>query len=168
MVSGTINAGSIPARDAKRQGAGDCTLSVYVTGHHVEGAAMGIRCGVDIVETARIQRMVDRLGARFLNRVFTPLEQADCATRGAGGIRSLAVRFAAKEAVSKALGTGIGAGAAFTEIEIYSDADGSPQVRLSGSAAVTFGKCGGTELAISLTHEKAYCVAQAVMLTATR
>lgn len=126
---------------------------------------MGIRCGVDIVATARIERMIRRSGDRFLNRVYTASEQADCARRGNAGLYSLAVRFAAKEAVSKAFGTGIGASAAFTEIEIVQDAQGAPQVRLHGSAAQTYERLGGVEIAISLTHEKAYCVAQAVLLT---
>ena len=128
---------------------------------------MGIRCGVDIVETARIQRLVDRLGNRFLQRVFTPEEQADCANRGKGAARSLAVRFAAKEAVSKALGTGIGPHAAWTDIEIVQDDQGAPRVLLHGPAAERYQWLEGVELAISLTHEKAYCVAQAVLLTRT-
>ena len=127
---------------------------------------MGIRCGVDIVETARISRMVNRLGKRFLDRVFTPREQADCAVRDTYAMQRLAVRYAAKEAVSKAFGTGIGAGAAFTEIEIVKDADGAPRAALHGNAAQTYARLCGRDLAISLTHEKAYCVAQAVLLTA--
>ena len=128
---------------------------------------MGIRCGVDIVETARIQRLLDRLGDRFLQRVYTEDEQAECAKRGKSAVRSLAVRFAAKEAVSKALGTGIGPNAAFTEIEIVQDDQGAPWVRLHGAASERYQQLQGLDLAISLTHEKAYCVAQAVLLTQT-
>ncbi len=126
---------------------------------------MGIRCGVDIVEIERIRKAVHRQGARFLDRVYTRIEQADCDARGAGSMASYAARFAAKEAVAKALGTGIGAGASFLDIEIVKDPQGAPQAVLHGDAARTFAALGGRDLAISLSHNCTTCVAQAVFLT---
>jgi len=126
---------------------------------------MGIRCGVDIVETARIKAAVERLGPRFLNRIFTEAEQAYCASRGENRMSSLAARFAAKEAVSKALGTGIGSGASFLDIEVVQSPGGAPAILLRGDARETFRSIGGVEMAVSLSHERAYAVAQAVMTT---
>ncbi len=126
---------------------------------------MGIRCGVDMVETARVRAAVERLGSRFLDKVYTKGEQADCLNRGERTMSSLAARFAAKEAVSKALGTGIGAGAAFVEIEIVQEPGGAPSIVLHGAARSTFEVLGGDELAVSLSHERAYAIAQVVMTT---
>ena len=126
---------------------------------------MGIRCGVDIVEIDRIRAAVERQGARFLNRIFTRTEQADCTARGSASMASYAARFAAKEAVAKALGTGIGAGAAFLDIEIVKTPQGAPQAVLHGAAARTFATMGGHDLAVSLSHNLTPCVAQAVFLT---
>ncbi len=76
--------------------------------------------GIDIVAIARIERMFERYGERFLRRLLTPAEQA-AALRLANPIPRLAGRFAAKEAVMKALGTGWGAGVNFTQIEVVND-----------------------------------------------
>lgn len=126
---------------------------------------MGIRCGVDIVEIDRIRAAVQRQGERFLNRVYTRTEQADCAARGSGSMASYAARYAAKEAVAKALGTGIGAGASFLDIEIVKTPQGAPQAVLHGEAARTFASLGGHDLAVSLSHNRTTSVAQAVFLT---
>ncbi len=126
---------------------------------------MGIRCGVDIVETERIRAAVRRQGARFLDRIYTRSEQEDCNARGAGSMASYAARYAAKEAVAKALGTGIGAAASFLDIEIVKNTQGAPQALLHGNAARTFAMLGGRDLAISLSHNRSTCVAQAVLLT---
>lgn len=126
---------------------------------------MGIRCGVDIIETARIRSAVENQGSRFLNRIFTPSEQECCSRRGASRMNSLAVRFAAKEAVSKALGTGIGSGASFLDIEIMQEPGGSPFVLLHGAAEKTFRGLDGIDMAISLSHERTFAIAQAVMQT---
>ena len=77
-----------------------------------------IRCGVDMIECDRIASGIDRLGERFLNRFFTPGERLDCADKP----HRLAARFAAKEAVGKALGTGIG-DVSWLEIEIRTDGE---------------------------------------------
>jgi len=125
---------------------------------------MSIRCGVDIVDITRIQTAILNHGDTFLTRVYTSNEQKACRLKGKGEMASFAARFAAKEAVAKALGTGIGAGASFIDIEIIQDLSGSPSVLLHHDAKHTFEQMGGIELAISLSHEKTYAVAQAVLL----
>jgi holo-[acyl-carrier protein] synthase len=110
--------------------------------------------GVDIVETTRIEAMISRYGNRFLNRVFTPQEQVYCQ----GRIPSLAARWAAKEAMSKAFGTGIGE-IAFKDIEVCNNARGRPEIILHGPARQMAQSLGFTRVALSLSHTKACAVA---------
>ena len=83
--------------------------------------------GIDIVETERIRRMCQEHGERFLDRVFTPLEQQYCTANPKRYYEHLAGRFAAKEAVLKVLGTGWRGGIAWTDIEIVKDTSGQPR-----------------------------------------
>lgn len=118
---------------------------------------MQVRVGVDIVEVERIERAVARHGERFLRRVFSPRELDYCA----GRLASLAARFAAKEAVSKALGTGIGA-VRWRDIEVLPDPGGRPVVHLHGEARrLVDPTCAGCE--VSISHSRAYAVASAVV-----
>lgn len=110
--------------------------------------------GVDIVETDRLAQTVARFGNRFLERVYTPEELAYCN----GRISSLAARWAAKEAVAKALGTGIGQ-IHWREIEVINGHNCQPALRLHGAAAVLAGQQGLTTFAISLSHARDYAVA---------
>jgi holo-[acyl-carrier protein] synthase len=110
--------------------------------------------GVDIIDIERIGQSVDRYGNRFLERVFTEQELAYCNNR----IESLAARWAAKEAVAKALGTGIGA-VNWREIEVVNDANRRPALHLHGAAADLAAQLGIEEFAISLSHAKDYAVA---------
>ncbi len=110
--------------------------------------------GVDIIEIARIAQAVERWGERFLRHVYTPSEVAFCR----GRTPELAARFAAKEAVSKALGTGI-MGVGWTEIEVLPDPLGKPRVQLHGQAAARARALGLFEFAISLSHSQEYAVA---------
>lgn len=103
--------------------------------------------GIDAIAIARIARSYEKFGERFLRRVYTPAEAA----RYRGRIDELAARFAGKEAVSKALGTGL-RGISWREIEIMPDRRGKPLVFLSGRAAARAAELGLTEFAISLTH----------------
>ncbi|HVZ29172.1 MAG TPA: holo-ACP synthase [Asticcacaulis sp.] len=89
--------------------------------------------GIDLCDARRIQASHDRFGARFLDRIYTPAEQ-EHANAAARPNLSLAKRFAAKEAVAKALGTGV-RGFFFTDIEVVSDALGKPHILLHGGAA---------------------------------
>lgn len=123
----------------------------------------GLRCGVDIVEIARLEALMQKRKNLFLDRVFTQAEQAYCNAKGKAAAASYAVRFAAKEAVSKAFGTGIGESAAFLDIEVSQDSQGSPVVILHNEAKKTFQKLHGLHLVLSLTHERSYAVAQVVL-----
>jgi len=107
-----------------------------------------IAVGTDLVEVRRITRLVERYGERFTRRVFTPGELADCAGRP----ESLAARWAAKEAVAKALGTGIGR-VGFQDIEVIQDRAGKPDLWLSGEARTLAERLGLTCWAVSLTHD---------------
>jgi holo-[acyl-carrier protein] synthase len=113
-----------------------------------------LRAGVDIIEIERIRHMLDRYGQRFLQRVYT----ADEAARYGRHAPELAARFAGKEAVSKALGTGF-AGVAPREIEILSDPRGKPVVHLWGRAQARARELGLEQIEISLSHSEEYAVA---------
>lgn len=122
--------------------------------------------GVDIIEITRIEHAINHWGARFLNRVFTPKERADCGDR----IRSFAGRWAAKEAAAKALGVGVqGFGAAesvgsgnaisWHDLEVQRDSSGRPSLVLHGAALTRAARLGWQSVALSLSHGEAYAVA---------
>jgi len=115
--------------------------------------------GVDLVELERIRRVWERHGERFLARIYTPAEITHCQ----GRLAELAVRFAAKEAVSKALGVGLNhispQGIAWKDVEILSDPLGKPLVHLTGRAQVLAEQQGLHTWAISLSHSREYAVA---------
>lgn len=113
--------------------------------------------GVDIIEIERIARAIERWGERFLAHVYTPSEIAFCRGRAP----ELAARFAAKEAISKALGTGL-AGIAWHEMEVLPDPRGKPLVRLYGRASARASALGLDSFAISLSHSRDYAVAMVV------
>ena len=118
--------------------------------------------GVDLVEISRIRRALERWGDRFLQRVYTPAEIAHCRGRAP----ELAVRFAAKEAISKALGVGIWwpGGIAWHEAEVLSDPLGKPEVYLHGSAAERAHALGLDQWAISLSHSDDNGIAMVVAM----
>jgi holo-[acyl-carrier protein] synthase len=113
--------------------------------------------GIDVIEIARVRRVLERHPGRFLERVYTPLEIAYCR----GRVSELAARFAAKEAIMKALGTGV-RGIAWRDIEVLPNPRGKPIVKLKGSAAERAASIGLHELDISLSHSRAYAVASVV------
>lgn len=116
--------------------------------------------GVDIIEVARIEQALARHADRFLSRMFTPGEIAYCGD-GDQRARRLAARFAAKEAVLKALGLGLRE-VKWTDAEVIHDTLGKPSIRLSGRLAEIAREQGVTALHISLSHCKEYAVAQVV------
>ena len=116
-----------------------------------------LRTGVDLVEVARVEAAVARHGERFLERVFTAGERADSGSRP----QSLAARFAAKEAVAKALGSGIGA-VGWRDIEITRQADQRPDLVLHGAALKLSAELGLHEWSVSLSHTREYAIAVAV------
>jgi len=123
---------------------------------------MTVLPGIDLVETARIARTIERQGEAFLRRVFTPAERAYCKSR-ASAAASYAARWAAKEAVAKALGTGIGAEASLVEIEVVHSESGQPLIQLHGTAAAAAARLGVKEVRVSLTHTEHYAAAFAVI-----
>ena len=110
--------------------------------------------GVDIIEIDRIERAVNRWGQRFLQRIYTKEELDYCR----GRIQSLAVRFAAKEAVMKALGTGR-SDVSWCDVEVVSNARKAPGVNLHKRAQIYAERIGATQFVLSVSHSKHYAVA---------
>jgi holo-[acyl-carrier protein] synthase len=123
---------------------------------------MIIGSGIDLVEIVRIERSIARYGARFLDRVYTPAEQAYC-QRKRNFAESFAARFSAKEAGAKALGTGIGYGVAWREIEVAREPSGKPTLHFHGRAAQIAQQLGVTNTALSLTHTGTLAAASVVI-----
>jgi holo-[acyl-carrier protein] synthase len=121
--------------------------------------------GIDVVEVERIATAIARHGESFLARLFTAAERDYCAAQANPALH-FAARFAAKEAASKALGTGIGGHAAWTELEVIRAANGAPKLVLHGSAAAFADAHGITAVQISLSHANEYAAANA-LATAT-
>ena len=115
--------------------------------------------GVDMIEIARIERGIERHGQRFLDRFFTVQEQAYCN----GRYPSLAGRFAVKEAVGKALGTGIG-DVRWVDIEIVCDKRGRPELILHDQANALAQQLGLTQWSISLSHTDTHAIGFAVAI----
>ncbi len=110
--------------------------------------------GVDIIELDRIQKTVERWGQRFLLRIYTEGEIAYCR----GRIPQLAARFAAKEAVMKALGTGI-RGVGWREVEVVRMRGQAPSIRLHGRASGVAQRRGVQHITVSLSHSRDYAIA---------
>lgn len=128
---------------------------------------MNIRLGTDIVHVPRIQAAVERFGDRFLQRVYTATEQQDCAIvnpHQGHSLRmvSLAGRWAAKEAVTKALGTGW-RGIGYTDIEVCRHPDGVPYIHLYRNAAAKAAQWGACQWQLSLSHDGDYAIATVLM-----
>jgi len=118
---------------------------------------MNLTTGVDLIEIARIEGVLARHGERFLNRIFTPREIQLTRSKAP----ELAVRFAAKEAVSKALGTGIGL-VSWQEMEITNDPLGKPTLTLHDRARTRAQALGLSSWSISLSHSRGMAVAVVV------
>jgi len=118
--------------------------------------------GIDLVEVARIQDMLDDHGERFLARCYTDSERAYCAANPARMAEHLAGRFAAKEAVLKVLGTGWSGGIAWTDVEVVRETGGKPGVRLDGEAAAVAQRLGITTILLSISHTATHAMASAI------
>jgi len=116
--------------------------------------------GVDIIEIRRIKKVIDQFGKKFLNRLFTTTEQVYCLSHK-NAPQHFAGRFAAKEAVAKALGTGIGTKLRWVDIEIENDQQGKPGVKLSTLASHDHQH---PEFLLSISHSKDYAIAVAFKL----
>jgi holo-[acyl-carrier protein] synthase len=122
--------------------------------------------GNDIVDIRRIEQLIAESGEKFIARIFTPHEQETCNGRKerAG---AYAKRFAAKEACAKALGSGIGSDALFTEIEVSNDERGAPCISLSGSALARLQSLTPASMQakifLALSDEKNYALAHVII-----
>jgi len=117
--------------------------------------------GTDIIECLRIAQMIERHGELFLTRVYTPLEIEYCSARKAS-TQHYAGRFAAKEAVLKALGTGWTRGLHWRDIEVQNELGGKPNVKLGGGARDLCEKLGISEILISISHCRTHATAYAL------
>jgi holo-[acyl-carrier protein] synthase len=119
--------------------------------------------GIDWVETSRIERSLERFGERFINRVFVSSEVEYCQGMKSPG-RHFAARFAAKEAVSKAFGTGIGKALGWRDIEVRRHPTGQPFVVLNGNGRLLAQERGVRQVFVSLTHHETASAAVALLV----
>jgi holo-[acyl-carrier protein] synthase len=122
-----------------------------------------IGIGIDLVKSDRIKDAVRKWNKRFLNRIFTPPEQ-DYAFAHKLPHLHLAGRFAVKEAVLKALGTGWSGGIRWTEISVINEPVGKPYVEVAGNIKKLMDKRGVKEIQVSISHDTDYSIAQVVLI----
>jgi holo-[acyl-carrier protein] synthase len=118
--------------------------------------------GVDLVKIDRIEKVIKRWGDRFINRVFTPDEREFCLKR-VSPYSAFALRFAAKEAFSKALGTGMRKGVAWRDIEVFHFKGGRPGLKIHGESQTLFRNEEINSCHVSLSDEKEYGVAVVIL-----
>ncbi|UCH00321.1 MAG: holo-ACP synthase [Deltaproteobacteria bacterium] len=118
--------------------------------------------GVDIVNIRRMGRVVDKWGKRFINRILTD-QEIDFCFRGAKSVSSLALRFAAKEAFSKAIGLGMKKGIRWRDIEIVQDPNGRPELNVTGEALNLCHKEGIRRWYVTLSDESYYGIAVVIL-----
>ncbi|MEQ1607284.1 MAG: holo-ACP synthase [Pyrinomonadaceae bacterium] len=123
---------------------------------------MILSIGVDIIEVYRIRESIART-PRFAERVYTAAEREYCESKGIAAAGSYAARFAAKEAFLKALKTGWRGKITWHDIEVVSDADGVPDLVITGEAAVILKERGADRVHISLSHTTDHAVAQVLL-----
>ena len=123
--------------------------------------AVVIGVGIDLVEVDRIRRLLERYPERFARRTFTEAEAAYC-RRSVQAAERFAARFAAKEAVMKALGTGWSQGVTFRDIEVIRAPSGAPGIRLAGAAGLRAQGLGVRVIHVSLSHTPLQAIAMVV------
>ena len=123
---------------------------------------MIVGIGVDLVDLERIRRMIERYEDRFLDRILTAGEKAYCA-RHRDRTPPVAARFAAKEAVLKALGTGLDHGIRWCDVEVVRGTSGPPRIELHAAAAAHAKGMSIDHVHISLTHDRGAAVAMVVL-----
>ncbi len=121
-----------------------------------------MNCGTDIIEISRIKETIEKNGQLFLEKIYTENEIDYCEKHSAAKYQHYAARFAAKEAVSKFLGTGFVGEFDWREIEVVNNDFGKPEVILKGKALDVFNKLGYKEINISLSHCKEYATSVVV------
>lgn len=123
-----------------------------------------IGTGVDLVENERIRTLLDKWGDRFKSRVFRPSEQSYCDSKASPWLY-YAGRFAVKEAVSKAFGTGIGPDLGWLDMEVVKDpVSGAPSIALSDHGRILAERHGVSQVLISLSHTHNFAVAHALLI----
>ncbi len=127
------------------------------------GILLGLGC--DLIETGRIRGVLDRQGERFLARVFTDEERAYCLAMKYPH-KHLAARFAAKEAVSKAFTTGIGAELGWKSVSVFHGSRQEPQVRLDTKGEALLARVGATHILLTLSHTDTMAMAVAALVRA--
>ncbi len=118
--------------------------------------------GIDLVEIARIQKLLDDHGDRFLDRVFTAQERAYADAGGVRRVERLAARFAAKEALLKAIGTGLRSGMSWTDIEVCTLPSGEPFIAATGRVAEVASMRGISRWLLSLSHTGGLAMASVI------
>ncbi len=121
-----------------------------------------IGCGIDLVKVERIEKIIKRWGNSFTSRIFTPLEGEYCEKKKVNKFQSYAGRFAAKEALLKALGLGL-RGANWKEIEIKNDELGQPLIDTSGKLKNIALAKGVSKYFITISHTKEYAIAEIIL-----
>lgn len=121
--------------------------------------------GIDIVDIARIERMLSDHGNRFLERCFMEVERLYCESGGRRRAERYAVRFAVKEAAFKALGTGWRSGIAWTDVSVSRQPSGQPRLVVAGMFADLADQAGITSWQVSLSHSGGFAVASVLALS---
>lgn len=130
------------------------------------GAVVGH--GIDLVDVARIERMLADHGQRFLDRVFTPEEVSAADAVAARRAERLAARFAAKEAALKAIGTGLRSRMCWTDVSVVTLPSGAPSLRVEGEVAAVAAAQGIDGWRVSLSHAGGFAIASVLALTSVR
>jgi holo-[acyl-carrier protein] synthase len=123
--------------------------------------------GIDLVAVGRLESTLAAWGERFERRVFTAGERAHCRAQRRPGL-AFAARFAAKEAFSKAVGTGLAAGLRWTDVEVVRDPAGAPGLCLTGAARALAERRGADRLHVSLSHDRELAIAVVVLEAGAR
>jgi len=123
---------------------------------------MIVGTGIDICEVSRIASAIERFGQRFLTRVFTPAEIRYCQSKK-NAVERFAGRFAAKEAASKAIGTGMHGGVGWQQLEVVRLPSGQPTILYHGVAAEHFARLGAKNAHLTVTHSGDIAMAQVII-----
>ncbi|MCD6288734.1 MAG: holo-ACP synthase [Candidatus Hydrogenedentes bacterium] len=123
---------------------------------------MIVGTGIDVIEISRIKRTVERFSDRFITRIFSRAEREYCMAKRLPEVH-LAARFAAKEAASKALGTGLSGGVLWRDIEVGVEPSGKPYLVFHNAAAMKLADIGGSRVHISLSDTDGLAVASVII-----
>jgi holo-[acyl-carrier protein] synthase len=121
-----------------------------------------VGCGIDLVKIERIEKIIKRWGDNLTSRMFTPLEREYCKKRNSNKYQSYAGKFAAKEALLKALGLGL-RGVNWTEIEISNNELDQPIIKTSGKLNIIASKKGVSKYFLTISHTKDYAIAEVIL-----